>query len=224
MICLCYHHNSNNRLGIPVGEIQQLNPVLQRRVQHIVNKVRGSSDLDGAIKQAVADLVKPEGKKDPHQSPEGVIKTPEHFDDSYHASTVILCKDIADILVKKYPGYLWAVQPDERGQMINIYNHNLHNQYGYRIRMKEIMDDPTRRLALIAGGEILERFKQPHTMDPEALRDMPRDLAGNGIPDLTGVATKQQKHRAAIAKALADGRMQIVEGPDGQRYARMVNP
>lgn len=203
-----------------MGEVQSINPQLQKRIRNIVNRVRNSHDVEDAVRKAVADFSKKEGKRDPFGDPEGVVKNINDLD--VNASTVILVKDIADKLVHHYPGWQWAVQPDERGQMVNIFCQNLHNMYGYRIRMVDIMNDPARREVIKGGGEILERFKQPTRMDPELLASAPRDLRGNCIPDLTGVASKQDKHRARIAKALADGSMQIMEGPDGKRYARMV--
>lgn len=75
-----------------------------------------------------------------------------------HASLAILAKDVANILEKNFPGWAWAIEPDEFGQVINIKNLNLHDEWGYTIRTAEIHNDPRRRLAYVAGQEILNRF------------------------------------------------------------------
>lgn len=95
---------------------------------------------------------------DPHAEPDGFIINPNSF--VARAATVVLVKNIADLLERHYPGWLWAVQPDERGGVINIFSLRLSGQWGWRIKTKNIQNDPTLKLALEAGGEILERFGQ----------------------------------------------------------------
>ena len=75
------------------------------------------------------------------------------------AGDVILAKDAADLLYKKYPGYLWAVHVNSKGGMLNIFCPNVSVRYGYTIRLKEVYADPTLKCVMRAGGEILERAK-----------------------------------------------------------------
>ena len=163
------------------------------------------------------------GKKDQHGEPEGVVTHPDQLSQHYHSSTVILCKDIADLLVRHYPDWAWAVQPDEFGQVINIFNLNLHSEYGYTIRMVDIMHDPSRKQAVRAGGEILKRFRMPRRMNRELLASAPRDARGMCIPDISDFKSKKAKMDAEIAMGLATGKMEIVETPDGKRYLKVDN-
>jgi hypothetical protein len=162
------------------------------------------------------------GKKDPHGEAEGVVRQPSQLEKHNHASTVILCKDVADTLVKRFPDWLWAVQPQEFGGVINIYNHNLHTDYAYTLKMDDLTDPGARkRWVHRAGGEILRRFKQPDRMHPDKLAEAPRDLKGNCIPDISDIATKKQQQEAEIAMGLATGRMEIVTDEVGHQYLKV---
>jgi hypothetical protein len=94
---------------------------------------------------------------DANADPEGIVTNPDQLR-AIDASLVILVKDMAAKLEQHYPGWLWAVQPDKRGGVINIYSLRLSGRWGYRIFTKNIQNDPQRKLAIEAGGHILERF------------------------------------------------------------------
>lgn len=81
--------------------------------------------------------------------------------DDMPAGDVILAKDAADLLHRKYPGYLWAVHVNSKGGMLNIFCPNVAVRYGYTIRLTEVYADPTLKCVMRAGGEILERAKLP---------------------------------------------------------------
>jgi len=187
-----------------------------RRSLQVAAETRNDNSLDTVI-----DIFKRKrvGKLDPHGEAEGVINNPKDFDKSYHGSTQILCKDIADILTKRYGGWLWAVQPQEFGQVINVFNLNLSTQFGYTIRMVDIMNDPNRKQAYAAGHEILRGFNMPDRFNAVAVMEMPRDAQGNGIPDISDFDNKKQVRDAEIARKLDSGEWVIVEA-NGQRYLR----
>lgn len=94
---------------------------------------------------------------DVNGDPEGIVTGPEQLR-GIDASLVILVKDIANLLEKHYPGWLWAVGPDKRGGVINIRSLRLSGKWGYLIKTKNVQNDPQRKLAIEAGGHILERF------------------------------------------------------------------
>lgn len=160
------------------------------------------------------------GVKDKGADAEGVVTHPDQLSAHNHASTVILVKDIADILVKRYPDWAWAVQPDERGQVINIYNLHCHTEYAYTIRMDDIMYDPRRREAYKAGHDILRRFRQPDRMNPEKLAESPRDAKGMLIPDISDFPASKERDNAHVAMMLATKEWEIVETAEGHRYLR----
>ncbi len=101
--------------------------------------------------------MKPPNLLDINGDPEGIVTSADMLK-GVDASLVNLVKDIADTLERHYPGWLWAVNPDKRGGVINIYSWRLSGRWGWRIKTKNVQNDPKRKLAVEAGGEILERF------------------------------------------------------------------
>lgn len=95
---------------------------------------------------------------DRHADPDGLVGRPDELVCS--ASTEILVKNIADVLERHYPGWLWAVSPDERGGCITIRSLRISGQWGYLIHTKNVQNDPQLKLAIFGGGEILDRAGQ----------------------------------------------------------------
>jgi len=159
------------------------------------------------------------GRKEAMAEAEGVIQRPEDFDSSYSASTVLLCKDIAAILTNQWPGYQWAIKPNNAGQVIDIFNLHCHTEFAYTIRMIDIMNDPSRREAHRAGAEILRRFGLSDRFSPAEVANAPRDSRQNMIPDISDLPDSKMKRDAEIASKLASGEWSIVDTPEG-RYLR----
>ena len=103
-------------------------------------------------------------------------------------------------------------------QVIDVFNLHLHSEYGFTIRMDDIMDDPRRLWAYRAGGELLARFGMPTRFGAatEQLRTAARDMRGNLIPDISDLEDKKAKRNAEIARKLASGEWSIVETEEGQ--------
>lgn len=123
-----------------------------------------------------------------------------------HASLAILAKDIATILEKNFPGWAWAIEPDQEGMIINIKNLHLHDEWGYTIRTAEIHNDPKRRLAYTAGREILQRFGlEARGIGQQAatLAMLPRDASNRVVPNperIWDAMTRQQKEKAKVTE------------------------
>lgn len=140
-------------------------------------------------------------------------------DSDEHASLEIICKDIADYLFQEYPGWLWAIRPSEKRGMISVYNLQLSGHYGYHIRIDDIQNDARRQAAKTGAGELLERYNQPRgPMNPERLAAIPRDFAGNPLPDLSDKSrlTKSEK----IGQMMRTGDLKFYK-LGSQRFARM---
>lgn len=129
-----------------------------------------------------------------------VISDPKQL--KVHASLAILTKDIGEILDKQFPGWAWVVSPDQDGQIINIFNLHLHDEWGFTIRTVEIHNDPKRRLAYRAGREILERFgitPGPLSRRTQELANLRRDHKGRAIvADAWDVMTRQQREQKRL--------------------------
>jgi hypothetical protein len=73
-------------------------------------------------------------------------------------------KEVGEYLNEMYPGHLWMVS--WQGRAIVVKNLAMDTRYGFILRDHE---DPKvmRHNAMLAGGELLERAKLPHTWDGE---------------------------------------------------------
>lgn len=196
----------------------------QEMAPHIRDKLERALLNPKSAKAATEVIDKPAGVYDEGGEPEGVIQDVNNFHPGYHSSSILIVKDIGTYVNKHYPGWAWMVQVNEFGHMIEIFNHHLHDKYGYRIRMEDIMNDP-RRLTVHQGcGEILERFGMKRMgLSGENLTLLAgalRDGAGNCIPDVSDLPNKKAATQADIARKIADGTMQIYE-VNGQKMVRI---
>lgn len=67
--------------------------------------------------------------------------------------------ELAEMLVKHYPGHPWAVTADHKNGVIVIKNLGFDVRYGYVLKIAEDMGPRIHVEVMRAGGEILERFK-----------------------------------------------------------------
>lgn len=143
-------------------------------------------------------------------SPEGYVGTPDQLKCS--AATILLVKGIGDALERHYPGWGWAIQPNERGGVLNIRALRLSGEWGYVLLLRKIQDDPRHTEAIRAAGEILERFRVPRGMyryeDWKATR---KDIAGLAHADISDKAAKVQRTQrdAALTNAVRNGSVKI---------------
>jgi hypothetical protein len=147
---------------------------------------------------------------DVNGDPEGVVSRWDELK-GVDASLLILVKDIASTLEKHYPGWLWAVQPDKRGGIINIRSLMLSGRWGWCIKTGNIQNDPQRKLAVEAGGNILERFgfkRRGYNVDE--WRAAKKYLGGVAM-DITDKAAKVQKRYRddQFSQAVRDGRIKL---------------
>lgn len=90
-----------------------------------------------------------------------------HVDENPEAdlADIELCKRIANVLLKHYPGHVWHVEANcEKAGVANIklnYPDKLGvlPKFGYRLHISKLSDDKIMR----AGGELLERYKLART-------------------------------------------------------------
>lgn len=105
------------------------------------------------------------------QQPEIVFATQEN------ALEFALAKRVADKLHQKYPGFLWGV--NAHGGIVEVRNISLSGEWGFILHQKDIQDDPDDKLAMRAGGEILERFQLARgRMNDDHYMSLKTDFAG----------------------------------------------
>lgn len=104
------------------------------------------------------------------------------------ANDEVVAKEVAELLLANYPGYLWAVSIDSRETvgMLDIRNLSLSGKWGFRFPLKEYFDGlSTRHKIVMAGGELLERYRMPRRrFDPGHYEAIPTDRFGNFKADL----------------------------------------
>ena len=142
--------------------------------------------------------------------PEGYVRTAEQLQCS--AATILLVKGIGDALERHYPGWAWAVQPDERGGVLNIFSLRLSGEWGYRFLLRDVQDDPTHAREIMAGGEIQVRFGVPRSgYSYEVWKLTRKDIAGLARADVTDKAAKVQRTQRdeALTNAVRNGSVRI---------------
>lgn len=104
------------------------------------------------------------------------------------ANDEVIAKEVADLLLSHYPGFLWAVSIDSRQTvgMLDIRNLSLSGKWGFRLPLKEYLDGlDTRRKIVRAGGEMLERYRMPRrAFSATDYAHIPTDRFGNFKADL----------------------------------------
>jgi hypothetical protein len=127
-------------------------------------------------------------------------------------SLEVVTKRAGAALEKKYPGWWWCLNPDEEAGVFYIYSLRLSGEWGYVVKTSEMQETPA-KTAIMAGGEILERYNiRRGKYKRSLLLDKMVDLRGNYIPDITDRHSKSQKaiRDRALTKAIDEGKAKIV--------------
>lgn len=97
-----------------------------------------------------------------------------------NANDMVQAKHIGDVLARHYPGHAWMVHVDGKQGIAIVRNQMLNGQWGYVIRLTDIISaSDLDRVAMLAGGEILERFKlRRGAFDGESWAGLPLSEAG----------------------------------------------
>lgn len=146
------------------------------------------------------------------------ITRPDDLEQS--ASTVILVKAMGDTLERHYPGWLWAIIPDERGGVVAILSLRLSGEWGYRLKLTDVQGDPRVGMDKVmrAGGEILERFGVPRgTYRYDRWAAAPKDFVNMARADVSDKSRGVQRHQrdAALSSALRMGQAKLITADDG---------
>lgn len=144
--------------------------------------------------------------RDPVGEPEGMSSDPNAL--LLSAATSVLMKDVIHVLSLAYLGFRWAIQPDERGRVFNLFCLDFSSRYGYVIRYADVQSDPARRAAIRAGGEILARFGyRGRVYSPQRIAEVTRKPNGEAVPDLSDARSKRVRDRNAIERAYYRGKL-----------------
>lgn len=100
---------------------------------------------------------------------------------------VVLAKNAADLLEKHYPGYLWAVNVNSEGGVMDVKNHRISFKYGFRLMLVDVYQDPQLKCVVRAGGEMLERARLDRSRD-----------RGDAVVHVEGVRAQDQPFEGII--------------------------
>lgn len=112
-----------------------------------------------------------------HPNPESLW--PEH-----EAAELALARELAELLDKHFPGYLWAVNVTLRGGMATVQSLALSGEWGCYVPLARILNDPARKYLIQCGGELLERYRVHRgRMDPDQVVNLHTDRFNNYLVD-----------------------------------------
>lgn len=145
------------------------------------------------------------------------------------SSLANLTKRYGEALEKHYPGWWWTINPDETGGVMYIYCLRLSGEWGYTIKTGDVENDSHEKMAIMAGGEILDRYNIPRgPYKHELLQGKMKDLRDNFIPDVTDRLSKEQKkiRDKRFAQAVEDGKAEVIHRDtkleDGSTYREVA--
>ena len=100
------------------------------------------------------------------------------------ANEMVMARTVAEVLLKHYPGHLWAVAI-EGGRLI-VKNLYLSGEWGFVLLIPDIYSISSLcKEAITAGGELLERYRQRRgAMRVEDISNLPTDFSGRHKPEL----------------------------------------
>jgi hypothetical protein len=154
--------------------------------------------------------------KDAHGDPEGTVF--DAGDLQCSASLVVLVKGAADTLERHYPGWLWAIEPDERGGVVNVFCMRLSGQWGYTLKIATLQTDVNFQRVMRAGGELLERFgfaARGYDSQRDAYRAKPMHLQQFRADVSDKSKAVQRSYRThQLQVALREGHARIVTDAD----------
>lgn len=98
-----------------------------------------------------------------------------------------LARNLIARLESAYPAFvgMWRVTVNEAGGVVEVTNAALSGRWGFLMHTVKI--DPEGRKVVLAGGELLERYRisRSHRVSVamESLRAAPRNFRGEVVPD-----------------------------------------
>ena len=93
----------------------------------------------------------------------------------YSLNDNMLARNIAEKLEEKYPGWLWAVHVMDG--VVSVKSMRLSGNWGFVLHTDKIDNDY--KMVVMAGGEILERFRQKRgQFDDNLYHDLSMDSKG----------------------------------------------
>jgi hypothetical protein len=130
-----------------------------------------------------------------------------------------LMKNCADVLERHYKGWLWAIEPEPKNGVMNIYSLRCSGKWAYTLHLSRIQNDPSLRDVVRAGGELLERFgfrRVPYSYAEWRRREQVLGQFIPDVPDRSAMERRKAKnlraaqHNRKVMADVAAGRARIL--------------
>lgn len=97
---------------------------------------------------------------------------------------VEIAKRVTEVLMKHYPGYLWAA--NARGGIVDVILMDSMSNWGFTIKhLKSYSASALDREVVMLGGELLERYRLKRgAADHDQIASSPVDIAGRMRPEM----------------------------------------
>lgn len=113
------------------------------------------------------------------------------------ATITLLAKGCAEVLERHYPSWMWAIEPDAKQGIINIYSLRISGKWAYTLHIATIQNDPNLKDVLRAGGELLERFGFRRVGYSYSEWSRREQVCGKFIPDVIDKGRFEQRRARA---------------------------
>lgn len=102
-----------------------------------------------------------------------------HLQQANNTIDLDVAKQCAEALNKHYPGYMWGVNANNETGMVQVRNFTLSGEWGFDLHMINVINDPSLKRVIQAGGEILERYKLARgAANEDRIDELETDFAG----------------------------------------------
>lgn len=105
------------------------------------------------------------------------------FESSVEDFDKALSRNIAEQLVKHYPGYTWCVHISSEHGIGRCYLAEFSLKWGYSFKLDDISHDPSYKIPVTGCGEILERLSWPRSRNNEDIMMTHKVVGGTPIFD-----------------------------------------
>jgi hypothetical protein len=93
-----------------------------------------------------------------------------------------ISRTVAECLNAHYPGHAWACVANIETGLVSVYNMALSGEWGFILHCDRLLNDPSMKLVVMAGGELLERYNLSRgTAKNHEYDNLEFDIKGNAV-------------------------------------------
>jgi len=102
--------------------------------------------------------------------------------DKIELANMTIAKEVAECLDVHYKGHAWGVRANVETGLVHVFNLNLSGQWGFVLHIDNLINDPSMKTVIMAGGELLERYNLSRSeIKPEEYMVIKFDFKGDAV-------------------------------------------